>query len=103
MLVKIYTNLFQASIREISQQKKITRDLKTRVQDATRGITQGGPTANELSDFADLLGACLNINTEKRLQPKEALLHKFFPQAKMAPRPAVIKPTLVRRGGPVRR
>lgn len=92
-----------ASVRKIEQQKKIPRDLKTRVYDATRGIAQGGPTATELNDFADLLGACLNLNVEKRIQPKEALTHKFFPQQKLTPRSAVIKPTAVKRGGTFRR
>ncbi|KAF2687411.1 kinase-like protein [Lentithecium fluviatile CBS 122367] len=89
------------STRKIEQQKKIARDLKTRIQDATRGITQGAPTATELNDFAELLGACLNLNVDKRLQPKEALAHKFFPQPK--PKTAVIKPTMVKRGATVRR
>jgi serine/threonine-protein kinase PRP4 len=94
-----------ASVRKIEQQKKTPRDIKTRVLDAARGITQGGPTTTELNDFADLLRGCLNLNVEKRLEPKEALGHKFFPQAKAAgPRPSVVmKPTLIRRGIPIKR
>ncbi|PVI06188.1 kinase-like protein [Periconia macrospinosa] len=89
-----------ASVRKIEQQKKIARDLRTRVNEAARGIP-GGPTTAELNDFADLLGACLHFNVEKRVQPKEALLHKFFPQPKLMPKPAVIKPPMVKskRGG----
>lgn len=87
----------KVSIRKIEQQKRIPRDLRSRVNDATRGITTGGPTANELNDFADLLGACLNFNPEKRMHPKEALSHKFFPQPKLVPRTSVVKPPMVKR------
>ena len=85
-------------MRKIEQQKKIPRDLKSRINDATRGMSQDNlPPERELNDFVDLLGACLNFNPEKRMQPKEALLHKFFPQPKLAPRTAVVKPTMVKR------
>ncbi|KAF2712280.1 kinase-like protein, partial [Pleomassaria siparia CBS 279.74] len=86
------------SVRKIEQQKKITRDLKTRVLDAARGITEGGPSVTELTDFADLLGATLNWNVEKRIQPKEALAHKLFASKTLMPRPAVVKPPMVKRG-----
>ncbi|CAI6340320.1 unnamed protein product [Periconia digitata] len=86
-----------ASVRVIEQQKKIPRDLRSRVNEAARGIAQGGPTGAELNDFADLLGACLNFNVEKRLQPKDALQHRFFPQQKLLPKPAVIKPPMIKR------
>lgn len=87
------------SVRKIEQQKKISRDLKSRVLDAARGITEGGPSTAELADFADLLGATLNWNVEKRIQPKEALAHKLFATKPLIPRAAVIKPSLVKRGG----
>lgn len=85
-------------MRKIEQQKKIPRDLKSRINDATRGMSQDNlPLERELNDFVDLLGACLNFNPEKRMQPKEALSHKFFPQPKLAPRTAVVKPAMVKR------
>ena len=55
------------------------------------------PPEKELNDFVDLLGACLNFNPEKRMQPKEALSHRFFPQPKMVSRPAVVKPPMMKR------
>ena len=97
-------NDLQLSVRKIEQQKKITRDLKTRVIDAARGITEGGPSVAELTDFADLLSATLNWNVEKRIQPKEALAHKLFVNKSLMPRAAVIKPLVVKRGGkPIKR
>lgn len=88
-------------VRKIEQQKKATRDLKTRVLDATRSITEGGgPSAAELTDFADLLSATLNWNVEKRIQPKEALTHKLFiNKSLIVPRATVMKPPMVKRGG----
>lgn len=88
----------QVTIRKIVQQKKIPRDLKSRINDATRGITKDNvPPEKELNDFVDLLGACLNFNPEKRMQPKDALSHKFFPQPRMVPRPNAVKPPMVKR------
>ncbi|EUC44989.1 hypothetical protein COCMIDRAFT_96757 [Bipolaris oryzae ATCC 44560] len=97
------------SIRKIEQQKKIPRDMKTRVHDAARNISNGGPTAVELNDLADLLSATLHMNVEKRLTPKEALAHKFFANKTAAPankppvpgKSAVVKPPMMKRGTPV--
>ncbi|EUC28893.1 hypothetical protein COCCADRAFT_8820 [Bipolaris zeicola 26-R-13] len=96
------------SIRKIEQQKKIPRDMKTRVHDAARNISNGGPTAAELNDLADLLSATLHMNVEKRLTPKEALAHKFFASKTAAPakppvpsKSAVVKPPMMKRGTPV--
>lgn len=85
--------------RKIEQQKKISRDLKTRINEATRGMAKDKlPSEKELSDFVDLLGACLNFNPEKRMQPKEALAHRFFPQAKLpVMSKPVVKPPMVKR------
>ncbi|KAJ4322803.1 U4/U6 small nuclear ribonucleoprotein prp4 [Neodidymelliopsis sp. IMI 364377] len=93
----------QLSVRKIEQQKKISRDIKTRVHDAARGIAQGGPTVTELNDFADLLNGALYMNVEKRIQPKEALAHKFFVSKNLAPRSAVVKPPMMKRATPVMR
>ncbi|KAJ4994126.1 serine/threonine-protein kinase prp4 [Stagonosporopsis vannaccii] len=90
----------QLSVRKIEQQKKISRDIKTRVHDAARGIAQGGPSVNELNDFADLLNGTLHMNVEKRLQPKEALAHKFFASKNLTPRSAVVKPSMMKRATP---
>jgi len=90
----------QLSVRKIEQQKKISRDIKTRVHDAARGIAQGGPSVAELNDFADLLNGTLHMNVEKRIQPKEALSHKFFASKNLAPRSAVVKPPVMKRATP---
>ncbi|KAF2828638.1 kinase-like protein [Ophiobolus disseminans] len=87
--------------RHIEQKKKINRDLKTRVHEAARGISSGGPTVGELNDLADLLGACLHWNIEKRVSPKEAINHKFFGSKNFHTKPAssaVMKPALAKRG-----
>ncbi|KAF1947850.1 kinase-like protein [Clathrospora elynae] len=88
------------SVRKIEQQKKINRDMKVRVHDAARNITTGGPTVVELNDLADLLSASLHMNVEKRLSPKEALGHKFFASKSVAPKSAVVKPPMMKRGTP---
>ncbi|OSS54251.1 hypothetical protein B5807_00396 [Epicoccum nigrum] len=93
----------QLSVRKIEQQKKVSRDIKTRVHDAARGIAQGGPSAAELNDFADLLNGTLHMNVEKRMQPKEALAHKFFASKNLAPRSAVVKPSMMKRVIPAAR
>ncbi|KAL5120701.1 U4/U6 small nuclear ribonucleoprotein prp4 [Pleosporales sp. CAS-2024a] len=92
------------AIRKIEQQKKINRDMKTRVHDAARNIASGGPTFTELSDLADLLNACLHMNVEKRLSPKEAINHKFFGSSKNMKSadlgPRFVKPPMMKRGTP---
>jgi len=93
----------QLSVRKIEQQKKISRDIKTRVHDAARGIAQGGPSVVDLNDFADLLNGTLHMNVEKRMQPKEALAHKFFASKSLAPRSAVVKPPMMKRVAPAAR
>ncbi|KAF3002065.1 U4/U6 small nuclear ribonucleoprotein prp4 [Curvularia kusanoi] len=90
----------QLSVRKIEQQKKISRDIKSRVHDAARGIAQGGPSVAELNDFAELLNGTLHMNVEKRMQPKDALAHKFFASKNLAPRPAVVKPPMMKRATP---
>ncbi|KAF1932927.1 kinase-like protein [Didymella exigua CBS 183.55] len=90
----------QLSVRKIEQQKKISRDIKTRVHDAARGIAQGGPSVAELNDFADLLNGTLHMNVEKRIQPKEALSHKFFASKNLTPRSAVVKPPVMKQATP---
>lgn len=76
--------------------------MKTRVHDAARGITTNGPAVSELNDLADLLSACLHMNVEKRISPKEALAHKFLVNKSVAPKPAttVVKPPMMKRGTP---
>lgn len=79
--------------------------MKTRVHDAARNIATGGPTTIELNELADLLSASLHMNVEKRISPKEALSHKFFASKSLAPKsvsstPAVVKPSLIKRGAP---
>jgi serine/threonine-protein kinase PRP4 len=96
-------NVSQLSVRKIEQQKKINRDMKTRVHEAARSISTGGPSVGELNDLADLLSASLHMNVEKRITPKEALAHKFFasknpaPKAATAAKSAVVKPPMMKR------
>jgi serine/threonine-protein kinase PRP4 len=93
----------QLSVRKIEQQKKINRDMKTRVHEAARSISTGGPSVGELNDLADLLSASLHMNVEKRITPKEALAHKFFafknpaPKTATAAKSAVVKPPMMKR------
>lgn len=90
----------QITVRKIEQQRKISRDMKTRVQDATRGMAADTPSATDLNDLTDLLTACLHMNVEKRLSPKEAINHKFFGLKPIAPKSAVVKPPLMKRAVP---
>lgn len=107
-LEKVVTDIRQLSVRKIEQQKKIPRDMKTRVHDAARNIVNGGPTTAELNDLTDLLNATLHMNVEKRITPKEALVHKFFTTNVKGPAPAkpvpgksaLVKPPLLKRGTP---
>ncbi|KAF2191061.1 kinase-like protein [Zopfia rhizophila CBS 207.26] len=90
--------------------KKPNRDLKSRIFDAAKGITTDAPTTTELTQFADLLDRCLNLNAEKRITPHDALKHAFFSSGLKTgntavnkfttTRATVIKPGLVRRGPP---
>ena len=97
-------NTQQPFVRKIEQQKKISRDMKTRVHEAARGITTKGPSVGELNDLADMLSACLHMNVEKRLSPKEALTHRFFSNKSVAPKlvstSAVVKPPMLKRSTP---
>jgi serine/threonine-protein kinase PRP4 len=93
-------NYSQLAVRKIEQQKKINRDMKTRVHEAARGIASGGPSVTELNDLADLLSACLHMNVEKRVSAKEALNHKFFGSKSLVPKSAVVKPPMMKRGTP---
>lgn len=90
----------QISVRKIEQQRKINRDMKTRVHDATRGMAADTPSATDLNDLSDLLTGCLHMNVEKRLSPKEAINHKFFGSKPMAPKSAVVKPPMMKRAMP---
>ncbi|KAF2661260.1 kinase-like protein [Lophiostoma macrostomum CBS 122681] len=85
-------------IRKIEQHRMASRSLKTRVHEATRGITGNGPTTTELTDFVDLITACLNWNFEKRIEAKDAVNHRFFVSKTLAPRSAVVKPIIPKRG-----
>ncbi|KAH7077699.1 kinase-like domain-containing protein [Paraphoma chrysanthemicola] len=91
------------TVRMIDQQKKVSRDIKTRVHDAARGIAAGGPTLAELNDLADLLNACLHMNVEKRITPQAAVSHQFFGSKKLVPKSAVVKPAMLKRGTPALR
>jgi serine/threonine-protein kinase PRP4 len=86
---------FQPRIRKIEQQRTCPRPLKARVQEAGRDTS-----ATEVNDLVDLLSACLNWNYEKRIQPKEAMNHKMFVKQPLAPRAAVMKPLVPKRGPP---
>ena len=55
---------------------KPTRDLRTRLMANVRGI--GVMEVKELNLFVDLLDRCLNLNSEKRCTPNEALKHPFI-------------------------
>ncbi|CAG8539108.1 24574_t:CDS:10 [Dentiscutata erythropus] len=54
---------------------KPTRDLKTRLLSKTSHMTD--EELRLLTAFVDLLDKCLNLNPEKRLTVKEALMHPF--------------------------
>ncbi|KAL5314239.1 hypothetical protein ACEPPN_018664 [Leptodophora sp. 'Broadleaf-Isolate-01'] len=55
---------------------KPSRDLRTRLMSASKGLTEA--EAKELTLFADLLDRCLALNPEKRITPAEALKHPFI-------------------------
>lgn len=74
--------------------------MKTRVHDAAKGITSDNPSVTELNDLSDLLSACLHMNVEKRLTPKEAVNHKFFASKNLVPKTAVVKPPMIKRATP---
>ena len=91
----------QMYVRVVEQQRKVWRDLKTRITEPTKDMTRNKPSSADLTNFANLLAACLNWNPQKRIQPKDALLHKFFPQHQhiMMPRASVVKPATVKQSG----
>lgn len=60
---------------------KPTRDLKSRLLSATKGL--GDVEMKELNLFADFLDKCLHLNPEKRCTPNEALKHPFINRAKV--------------------
>lgn len=93
-------NIPKKIVRLIEQQKKVKRDLKTRVHDAAQSIATARPSAAELNDLADLLSVCLHMNVDKRVTPKEALVHKFFGNKNFVPKSAVVKPPMLKRGTP---
>ncbi|KAG9234199.1 kinase-like domain-containing protein [Amylocarpus encephaloides] len=53
-----------------------TRDLRTRLMSASKGLTE--VETEELSLFTDFLDRCLTLNPEKRCTPSEALRHPFI-------------------------
>lgn len=59
---------------------KPTRDLKSRLVGATKGL--GDVEMKELNLFVDFLDKCLHLNPEKRITPHEALKHPFISRAK---------------------
>lgn len=59
---------------------KPSRDLKSRLIAATKGLNDG--EMRELKLFCDLLDRCLSLNPEKRITPKEALKHPFLVRTK---------------------
>ena len=54
---------------------KPVRDLKTRLLSRTSHMTD--EEIRLLTAFVDLLDKCLNLNPEKRLTVREALMHPF--------------------------
>lgn len=55
---------------------KPSRDLRTRLTSASKGLTEA--ESKELTLFTDLLDRCLALNPEKRITPIEALKHPFI-------------------------
>ncbi|KAE8445836.1 hypothetical protein EG329_012759 [Mollisiaceae sp. DMI_Dod_QoI] len=55
---------------------KPSRDLRTRLTSASKGLTEA--ETKELALFTDLLDRCLALNPEKRITPTEALKHPFI-------------------------
>ncbi|KAI9644812.1 U4/U6 small nuclear ribonucleoprotein prp4 [Ciborinia camelliae] len=55
---------------------KPSRDLRTRLISASKGLTE--VEQKDLTLFADLLERCLALNPEKRITPSEALKHPFI-------------------------
>ncbi|KAL8626797.1 hypothetical protein Q9189_007503 [Teloschistes chrysophthalmus] len=60
---------------------KSTRDLRSRLMANAKGLEDG--ETKELYSFIDLLDRCLNLNSEKRCSPAEALKHPFITKAKV--------------------
>jgi len=55
---------------------KPSRDLRTRLMSASKGLTD--IETKELNLFVDLLDQCLALNPGKRMTPQEALKHPFI-------------------------
>ncbi|KAB8291317.1 hypothetical protein EYC80_010001 [Monilinia laxa] len=68
---------------------KPSRDLRTRLISASKGLTD--VEQKELTLFADLLERCLALNPEKRITPTEALKHPFIAKMMRVPRNCEIK------------
>ncbi|KAL8898262.1 MAG: hypothetical protein Q9207_006795 [Kuettlingeria erythrocarpa] len=60
---------------------KPTRDLRSRLMANAQGMSE--VEVKELYLFVDLLDRCLNLNSEKRCTPIEALKHPFITRAKI--------------------
>ncbi|KIN01762.1 hypothetical protein OIDMADRAFT_121348 [Oidiodendron maius Zn] len=58
---------------------KPSRDLRTRLISASKGLTEA--ETKELALFTDLLDRCLALNPEKRCTPHDALKHPFITRA----------------------
>ena len=58
---------------------KPTRDLRTRLLGASKGLPED--EVRDLNLFIDLLDRCLSLNPEKRITPMEALKHPFINRA----------------------
>lgn len=56
---------------------KPTRDLKSRIADASKGLKRP-PDPKQVNLFADLLDQCLHLNPERRITPTDALKHPFL-------------------------
>jgi len=57
---------------------KPTRDLRSRLVPNSRALEEAGAEEKELLAFVDLLEKCLQLDSTRRIAPKEALNHPFI-------------------------
>jgi serine/threonine-protein kinase PRP4 len=57
---------------------KPTRDLRSRLVPNSRAVDDVGGEEKELLAFVDLLDKCLQLDSTRRITPKEALNHPFI-------------------------